>query len=157
MAGINKVIIIGNLGNAPEIRAMQNGDTVANLSVATSESWVDKNTQEKRENTEWHRIVLYRRLADIAGQYLRKGSKVYVEGKLKTRQWQDEKGQTHYVTEIIGSYLEMLGSKAENNQIDPSIPSVNQEKPTSNYLINIIAMIHSLMVQMKKIGHFKKV
>ncbi|MDU5656226.1 MAG: single-stranded DNA-binding protein [Cutibacterium avidum] len=134
MAGINKVIIIGNLGNAPEIRAMQNGDTVANLSVATSESWVDKNTQEKRENTEWHRIVLYRRLADIAGQYLRKGSKVYVEGKLKTRQWQDEKGQTHYVTEIIGSYLEMLGSKAENNQIDPSIPSVNQEKPTSNYL-----------------------
>ena len=81
MAGINKVIIIGNLGNAPEIRAMQNGDTVANFSVATSESWVDKNTQEKRENTEWHRIVLYRRLADIAGQYLRKGSKVYVEGK----------------------------------------------------------------------------
>ena len=125
MAGINKVIIIGNLGNAPEIRAMQNGDTVANFSVATSESWVDKNTQEKRENTEWHRIVLYRRLADIAGQYLRKGSKVYVEGKLKTRQWQDEKGQTHYVTEIIGSYLEMLGSKTENNQIDPSIPSVN--------------------------------
>ena len=103
MAGINKVIIIGNWGNAPEIRAMQNGDTVANFSVATSESWVDKNTQEKRENTEWHRIVLYRRLADIAGQYLRKGSKVYVEGKLKTRQWQDEKGQTHYVTEIIGS------------------------------------------------------
>lgn len=134
MSGINKVIIVGNLGNAPEIRAMPNGDSVANFSVATSESWVDKNTQEKRENTEWHRIVLYRRLADIAGQYLRKGSKIYVEGKLKTRQWQDEKGQTHYVTEIIGSYLEMLGSKTENNQIDPSIPSVNQEKPTSNYL-----------------------
>lgn len=134
MSGINKVIIIGNLGNAPEIRAMPNGDSVANFSVATSESWIDKNTQEKRENTEWHRIVLYRRLAEIAGQYLRKGEKVYVEGKLKTRQWQDEKGQTYYVTEIIGSYLEMLGSKADNNQIYPSIPLVNQEKSTLNYL-----------------------
>ena len=85
MAGINKVIIVGNLGNDPEIRTMPNGEAVANISVATSESWTDKNTGERREVTEWHRIVLYRRLAEIAGQYLRKGSQVYVEGRLKTR------------------------------------------------------------------------
>ena len=83
MAGINKVIIVGNLGNDPEIRTMPNGEAVANISVATSESWTDKNTGERREVTEWHRIVLYRRLAEIAGQYLRKGSQVYVEGRLK--------------------------------------------------------------------------
>lgn len=115
MAGINKVMIIGNLGNAPEMRTMPNGEAVVNFSVATSESWIDKTTQEKREITEWHRIVFYRRLAEIAGQYLRKGSKVYVEGKIRTRQWQDERGQNHYITEIIGNYLEMLGGKPENN------------------------------------------
>ncbi|STY64094.1 Helix-destabilizing protein [Mannheimia haemolytica] len=91
MAGINKVIIVGNLGNDPEMRTMPNGEAVANISVATSESWTDKNTGERREVTEWHRIVFYRRQAEVCGQYLRKGSQVYVEGRLKTRKWQDQK------------------------------------------------------------------
>lgn len=111
MAGVNKVIIVGNLGNDPEVRTMPNGEQVANISVATSESWTDKNTGEKRENTEWHRIVFYRRQAEICGQYLKKGSKVYVEGKLKTRKWQDQNGQERYTTEIQGDVLQMLDSR----------------------------------------------
>ncbi|MDW0618578.1 single-stranded DNA-binding protein [Mannheimia haemolytica] len=111
MAGVNKVIIVGNLGNAPEVRTMPNGEQVANISVATSESWTDKNTGEKRENTEWHRIVFYRRQAEICRQYLKKGSKVYVEGKLKTRKWQDQNGQDRYTTEIQGDVLQMLDSR----------------------------------------------
>ncbi|MFC2501313.1 MAG: single-stranded DNA-binding protein, partial [Haemophilus parainfluenzae] len=114
MAGINKVIIVGNLGNDPEIRTMPNGEAVANISVATSESWTDKNTGERREVTEWHRIVLYRRLAEIAGQYLRKGSQVYVEGRLKTRKWQDNNGQDRYTTEIQGDNLQMLGGRNQD-------------------------------------------
>ena len=114
MAGINKVIIVGNLGNDPEIRTMPNGEAVANISVATSESWTDKNTGERREVTEWHRIVLYRRLAEIAGQYLRKGSQVYVEGRLKTRKWQDQNGQDRYTTEIQGDVMQMLGTRPQS-------------------------------------------
>lgn len=110
MAGINKVIIVGHLGNDPEMRSMPNGEAVANISVATSESWTDKATGERKEVTEWHRIVLYRRLAEIAGQYLHKGSQVYVEGRLKTRKWQDNNGQDRYTTEIQGDNLQMLGS-----------------------------------------------
>ena len=102
MVGINKVIIVGNLGNAPEIRTMPNGEAVANITVATSESWNDKNTGERREVTEWHRIVFYRRQAEICGQYLQKGSQVYIEGRLKTRKWQDNNGQDRYTTEIQG-------------------------------------------------------
>ncbi|MDU2224569.1 MAG: single-stranded DNA-binding protein [Haemophilus parainfluenzae] len=113
MAGVNKVIIVGHLGNDPEIRTMPNGEAVANISVATSESWTDKNTGERREVTEWHRIVLYRRLAEIAGQYLRKGSQVYVEGRLKTRKWQDNNGQDRYTTEIQGDNLQMLGGRQD--------------------------------------------
>ena len=108
MAGINKVIIVGNLGNDPEMRTMPNGEAVANISVATSESWTDKNTGERREATEWHRIVFYRRLAEVVGQYLRKGSQVYVEGRLRTRKWQDQNGQDRYTTEIQGDVLQML-------------------------------------------------
>ncbi|KGQ45404.1 single-stranded DNA-binding protein [Gallibacterium anatis] len=111
MAGINKVIIVGNLGAEPEVRAMPNGEAVANISVATSESWIDKNTGEKRELTEWHRIVFYRRQAEIVGEYLRKGSKVYVEGRLRTRKWQDQNGQDRYTTEIHGDVLQMLDSR----------------------------------------------
>ena len=111
MAGINKVVIVGNLGNDPEIRTMPNGEAVANISVATSESWTDKMTGERREVTEWHRIVFYRRQAEVAGQYLRKGSKVYVEGRLKTRKWQDQNGQDRYTTEIQGDVLQMLDSR----------------------------------------------
>lgn len=113
MAGINKAIIVGNLGQAPEIRTMQNGDLIATISVATSESWTDKQTGERRELTEWHRIVLYRRLAEIAEQYLKKGSKVYVEGRIKTRKWQDKNEQERYITEIQGDSLQMLDSKQD--------------------------------------------
>ncbi|MDP8100434.1 single-stranded DNA-binding protein [Phocoenobacter atlanticus] len=111
MAGVNKVIIVGNLGNDPDMRTMPNGEAVANLSVATSESWTDRNTGERREVTEWHRIVFFRRQAEVAGEYLRKGSKVYVEGKLKTRKWQDQAGQDRYTTEIVGDVLQMLDSR----------------------------------------------
>ncbi|MFU2079959.1 single-stranded DNA-binding protein [Avibacterium endocarditidis] len=118
MAGVNKVIIVGNLGNDPEIRTMPNGEAVANISVATSESWKDKHTGESREITEWHRIVFYRRQAEVAGEYLRKGSKVYVEGRLRTRKWQDQNGQDRYTTEIQGDVLQMLDSRAERAQGD---------------------------------------
>ena len=111
MAGVNKVIIVGHLGNDPEIRTMPNGDAVANISVATSESWNDRNTGERREVTEWHRIVFYRRQAEICGEYLRKGSQVYVEGRLRTRKWQDQNGQDRYTTEIQGDVMQMLGAR----------------------------------------------
>ena len=116
MAGINKVIIVGRLGNDPEIRTMPNGEAVANISVATSETWTDKNTGERRETTEWHRIVFYRRQAEVAGEYLRKGSQVYVEGRLRTRKWQDQNGQDRYTTEIQGDVMQMLDSRNAGNQ-----------------------------------------
>lgn len=111
MAGVNKVIIVGRLGNDPEIRTMPNGEAVANVSVATSESWTDRNTGERREVTEWHRIVFYRRQAEVVGEYLRKGSQIYVEGRLRTRKWQDQNGQDRYTTEIQGDVMQMLDSR----------------------------------------------
>lgn len=126
MAGINKVIIVGNLGNDPEIRTMPNGEQVANITVATSESWTDKNTGERKEQVEWHRIVLYRRLAEIAGQYLHKGSQVYIEGRLKTRKWQDNNGQDRYTTEIQGDNLQMLGGR--NQDAAQNQPPKQQDK-----------------------------
>lgn len=134
MAGVNKVIIVGNLGNDPEIRTMPNGEAVANISVATSESWMDKNTGERREITEWHRIVFYRRQAEVAGEYLRKGSKVYVEGRLRTRKWQDQNGQDRYTTEIQGDVLQMLDSRAERGQGDytPSQREKDYSRSTQN-------------------------
>lgn len=128
MAGINKVILVGNLGNDPDVRTMPNGDAVAKISVATSESWNDKNTGERREVTEWHSIVFYRRQAEVAGEYLRKGSKVYVEGRLRTRKWQDQNGQDRYVTEIYGDHLQMLGSKS-NNPPPQSQPTNTKQQP----------------------------
>lgn len=116
MAGINKVIIVGRLGNDPEIRTMPNGEAVANINVATSETWTDKNTGERRETTEWHRIVFYRRQAEVVGEYLRKGSQVYVEGRLRTRKWQDQNGQDRYTTEIQGDVMQMLDSRNAGNQ-----------------------------------------
>jgi single-strand DNA-binding protein len=110
--GINKVILIGNLGADPETRAMPSGTTVANLRVATSESWRDKQTGEQQERTEWHRVALFGRLAEIAGEYLRKGSQVYIEGSLRTRKWQDKQGNERYSTEIVGNELQMLGGRA---------------------------------------------
>ena len=109
--GVNKVILIGNLGQDPEVRYMPNGGAVCNLTVATSESWKDKNTGENQERTEWHRIVMYRRLAEIAGEYLKKGSKVYLEGRLQTRKWQDKQGQDRYTTEVIADEMQMLDSR----------------------------------------------
>ncbi|MEX4085737.1 single-stranded DNA-binding protein [Haemophilus influenzae] len=137
MAGINKVIIVGHLGNDPEIRTMPNGDAVANISVATSESWNDRNTGERREVTEWHRIVFYRRQAEICGEYLRKGSQVYVEGRLKTRKWQDQNGQDRYTTEIQGDVMQMLGGRNQNagsygNDMGGAPQSSYQARQTNN-------------------------
>ena len=109
--GINKVILIGNLGNDPETRYMPSGGAVTNVSLATSESWKDKQTGQPQERTEWHRVVFFNRLAEIAGEYLRKGSKVYVEGSLRTRKWQDKSGQDKYSTEIVASEMQMLDSR----------------------------------------------
>ncbi len=117
--GINKVIIVGNLGQDPEVRHMPNGNAVANITVATSESWKDQQGQIQ-ERTEWHRVVLYKRLAEITGQYLKKGSKVYLEGKLKTRDWQDQQGVKHYTTEIIAHEMQMLDPKTSGGWGQPS-------------------------------------
>lgn len=123
MAGINKVIIVGHLGNDPEMRSMPNGEDVANISVATSEAWTDKNTGERREVTEWHRIVFYRKLAEICGQYLKKGAQVYIEGRLRTRKWQDQNGQDRYTTEIQGDVMQMLGTRPQ------SVDGANNPQP----------------------------
>lgn len=125
MAGsVNKVILIGNLGKDPEVRHLENGAVVANFSIATSETYVDRNSGERRENTDWHNIVLWRGLAEVAEKYLRKGQKVYIEGKLKTRSWQDKDGNTRYTTEVLGDQMTML-SRAEN--VAPSQAPYSQE------------------------------
>ena len=111
MASVNKVILVGNLGADPETRYMPNGDAVANIRLATTESWKDKSSGEKREITEWHRVVFYRKLAEIVGQYLKKGSSVYLEGRIRTRKWQDKDGQERYTTEIEASEMQMLGGR----------------------------------------------
>lgn len=110
--GVNKVILIGNLGNDPEVRYMPSGDAMASVNIATTESWKDKQSGENQERTEWHRVVFFRRLAEIVGEYLRKGSQVYVEGSLRTRKWQDKNGQDRYTTEIVASDMQMLGSRS---------------------------------------------
>ncbi len=109
--GINKVILVGNLGADPETRAMPSGTTVANLRIATSESWRDKQSGEQQERTEWHRVVLFGRLGEIAAEYLKKGSQVYIEGSLRTRKWQDKQGTERYSTEIVGNDMQMLGGR----------------------------------------------
>lgn len=110
--GINKVILIGNLGADPEVRYMPNGNAVANASIATSEAWKDKASGESQERTEWHRVVFYNRLAEIVGEYLKKGAKVYVEGKLRTRKWEDKDGKERYTTEIIADSMQMLDGRS---------------------------------------------
>jgi single-strand DNA-binding protein len=112
--GINKVILIGNCGADPEQRVMPNGNAVTNINLATSESWKDKNTGQQQERTEWHRVVFFNRLAEIAGQYLQKGSKVYIEGSLRVRKWQDQSGQDRYTTEIVASEMQMLDSRGDS-------------------------------------------
>ena len=134
MSGINKVILVGNIGAKPEVKYSSNGSAIANLSVATSETWNDKNSGEKQEKTEWHRVSLYGKLAEIAGQYLDKGSKVYVEGKLQTRKWQDQSGQDRYTTEIVvsgyGGTLQMLDRREGMAAGGQSAPSNNMSNDT---------------------------
>jgi single-strand DNA-binding protein len=116
MASVNKVILVGNLGADPETRYAPSGDAICNIRLATTESWKDKASGEKREATEWHRVVFYRKLAEIADQYLRKGSSVYIEGRIKTRKWQDKDGQDRYTTEIEATEMQMLGGRGDSGQ-----------------------------------------
>ena len=116
MSGINKVIIVGRLGQDPEVRFMPNGNAAANFTVATSEKWKDKQTGEQKEKTEWHKITMFGRLAEIAGEYLKKGSNAYFEGKLQTRKWQNQQGQDQYTTEIVVSEMQMLDSRSQDQQ-----------------------------------------
>ena len=122
--GVNKVILVGNLGNDPETKYTTSGGAITNISIATSESWKDKNTGQQQERTEWQRVVFFNRLAEIAGEYLKKGSKVYVEGSLRTRKWQGQDGQDRYTTEIVASEMQMLdsrgGSLASGGQATPA-------------------------------------
>lgn len=123
MAGVNKVILIGNLGRDPELRYTASGVPVATFTLATTEEWRDKNTGNKQEHTEWHRIVAWRRLGEICGEYLHKGSKVYIEGKLRTRAWEDKDGNTRYTTEIVAQTLQILSPKGEvSEEISESLP-----------------------------------
>lgn len=139
--GINKVILIGNLGQDPELRYLPNGGAVTNINIATSESWKDKQTGELKERTEWHRIVIFGKLAEIAGEYLKKGSQVYIEGSLQTRKWQDQNGQDRYITEVVvnlGGVLQILGSRhtgettTVNNQAAIG-STVNTSKATAEH------------------------
>lgn len=133
MASVNKVIIVGNLGRDPETRYMPNGDAVTNVAIATTESWKDKNSGEKKELVEWHRVTFYRKLAEIAEKYLKKGSQVYIEGRLQTRKWIDKDGVERYTTEIIADTMQMLGSKQggnahQNDDDSPPAPRQNAGK-----------------------------
>ena len=123
MKGINKVIIVGNLGADPDSRAMPSGNAVTNISVATSESWNDRETGEKQEKTEWHRVVFFNRLAEIAAQYLKKGSQVYVEGKLQTRKWEDKEGNERWTTEVVANQMQMLGDRMSNDMSNDNASS----------------------------------
>ncbi|HHF7373621.1 single-stranded DNA-binding protein [Legionella bozemanae] len=138
--GINKVILIGNVGIDPDVRYLPNGNAVTTLSIATSEAWKDKVTGEKQERTEWHRVVCFNRLGEIAGEYVRKGSKLYIEGSLRTRKWQDQQGQDRYTTEIVANDIQMLDSKgaAASSSFDeipqaqftpPSNPNAGRQQP----------------------------
>lgn len=133
-SGINKVILVGNLGQDPEVKYMPNGDAVVNISIATSESWQDKATGENREKTEWHRVVMFRRLGEIAGEYLKKGSKVYIEGKLQTRKWQAQDGTDRYTTEVVANDMQMLDSRGQGggSYQASSQPQDNQFAPSAS-------------------------
>ena len=130
--GINKVILVGNLGQDPETRYMPNGKAVTNLRIATSESWKDKQTGEQREQTEWHSIVMYDKLAEIAAEYLRKGSQVYVEGKLRTRKWQDKEGRDRYTTEINANEMQMLGGRGGDRGAAAGAGTESRSEPRSS-------------------------
>ena len=135
--GINKVFILGNLGQDPEIRFKPSGDPIAQISVATSESWKDKNTGQKQERTEWHRVILFNKLAEIGAKYLKKGSKVFIEGQLRTRKWEDDNQVTRYTTEIIAKDLQMLSSTPESTP--SSTPPQAQPAPTPQSQADVYA------------------
>lgn len=139
MASVNKVIILGNLGRDPEVRFSADGAAVCNIAIATSSSWKDKNSGEKREETEWHKVVFYGRLAEIAGEYLKKGKPVYVEGRLKTRKWQNKEGVDQYTTEVIADSMQLLGGREEGSQAPapqqrqaPAAQPQAQRQPAAN-------------------------
>tara|TARA_B110000046_G_scaffold173759_1_gene196662 strand:+ start:14165 stop:14602 length:438 start_codon:yes stop_codon:yes gene_type:complete len=129
MAGVNKVILVGNLGKDPEVRHLENGASVANFSIATSETYKDKNGN-RQEQTEWHNVVLWRGLAQIAEKYLKKGSQIYIEGKLRTRSWQDKDGNTRYTTEVVGDQMTMLGGRSSGGNDTPNSNTSNE--PSKN-------------------------
>ena len=133
MASVNKVIVVGNLGRDPETRYMPDGAAITNVSVATSFQWTDKASGEKKEETEWHRVVFRGKLAEVAGEYLKKGSQVYVEGRLRTRKWQDKEGQDKYTTEIVADRMQMLGSRsgAGEPRGEPMEPRAAEPKPAA--------------------------
>ena len=131
MAGVNKVILVGRLGRDPEIRYTPSGAAVANFTIATSEEWKDKETGEKQERTEWHRIVAWRRLGEICGEYLRKGSQVYIEGKLQTRNWEDRDGNKRYTTEVIAQTMQMLDSSGREGRAETPEERYPSEEPIS--------------------------
>lgn len=132
--GVNKVILIGNLGQDPEIRYMPSGGAVANITLATSETWKDKQSGEAQERTEWHRVVFFNRLAEIVGEYLRKGSKIYVDGKIQTRKWQDKDGQDRYTTEIVANEMQMLDSRGQ--QVSSSAPKRETSKAATKQAVS---------------------
>src|SRR5690606_36133364 len=153
MASVNKVILVGNLGRDPEVRYTPEGSAICNISLATTSQWKDRNSGERREETEWHRVVFYNRLAEIAGEYLRKGRSVYVEGRIKTRKWQDkETGQDRYSTEIVGEQMQMLGGRGDEmgggggdfNQAPArpaqQRPAPSQQRPASQEPTNLADM-----------------
>ena len=131
MASVNKVILVGNLGKDPDVRYMPNGDQVTTITVATTDTWKDKQTGEKKEATEWHRVVFFGKLAEIAGQYLKKGRQIYLEGALRTRKWQDKEGQDRYTTEIVASEMKMLGAKQDGAPAAPPAPTASAPRPTA--------------------------
>ena len=133
--GVNKVTLIGNLGNDPELRSTQSGSAVANITLATSESWRDKETQETKERVEWHRVIFFGRLAEVVNEYLRKGSQVYVEGRIQTRKWQDKDGNDRYTTEIVANEMQMLGSRGTNSESPTTQQSASTSQPTSQSAI----------------------
>ncbi|MBW1887461.1 MAG: single-stranded DNA-binding protein [Deltaproteobacteria bacterium] len=131
MAGVNKVILVGRLGRDPEVRYTPNGVAIANFSIATSEEWKDKDTGEKQERTEWHRIVAWRRLGEICGEYLHKGSQVYIEGRLQTRDWEDRDGNKRYTTEIVAQNMQMLGKPSREGRAESQEEQHPAEEPIS--------------------------
>ncbi|MBT0729555.1 single-stranded DNA-binding protein [Rosenbergiella nectarea] len=134
-SGVNKVILVGNLGQDPEVRYLPNGGAVTNITLATSESWRDKQSGEQKELTEWHRVVLFGKLAEVAGEYLRKGSQVYIEGQLKTRKWQDQSGQDRYTTEVVvnvGGTMQMLGGKQEGQKSNSNQQQGQPQQPQNS-------------------------